>query len=96
MKAIGIVLFFFSACGAASFAGSGGPAAQGLLFRGASDASAAVAIGEYMCVVADDENNDLRVYRADKVGTPVFSYDLTGNLDTSENSSTRFDGGTRE
>ena len=80
MRAVGIVLFFVSVCGAASFAGGGGPAAKGLVFRGASDASAAVAIAEDMVIVADDENNVLRVYRTDEGGMPVFSYDLTAFL----------------
>ncbi len=80
MKTIGIVLFVVSVCSAASSAGSGGPAAEKLVFRGASDASAAVAIGEDMFIVADDENNVLRVYRTGKAGMPVFSYDLTALL----------------
>ena len=96
MKAIGIVFLIVSVCGAASLAGAEGPAGEGLVFRGASDASAAVAIGEDMFVVGDDENNVLNVYRTDKTGPPVFSYDLMGFLDGRENSSTRFDGGKEE
>jgi len=80
MKAIGIVLIFVSVCGAASFAGGGGPVGEKLVFRGTSDASAAVAISRDMFIVADDENNVLRVYRAGKAGSPVFSYDLTAFL----------------
>ncbi|GAG34735.1 unnamed protein product, partial [marine sediment metagenome] len=76
----GIVLLFVSVCGAVSFAGGSGPAGEELVFRGASDASAAVAISEDMFVVADDENNVLRVYRTDRPGMPVSSYDLTGFL----------------
>ncbi|MBN2269658.1 MAG: DUF3616 domain-containing protein [Sedimentisphaerales bacterium] len=46
------------------------------VYHGASDASAAVALGEDMFVMADDENNILRVY---KIGgdSPVYSYDMT-------------------
>lgn len=80
MKAIGIVLFFVSLCGAASFAGGAGPLGEELVFRGASDASAAAAIAEDMFIVADDENNVLRVYRAGEGGPPVSSYDLTAFL----------------
>jgi hypothetical protein len=59
-----------------------------LVYRGASDASAAVAVGEDMFIVGDDENNVLRVYKAPadpqrtRVDTaPAFSYDLTDFLD---------------
>ncbi len=44
---------------------------------GTSDASAGAAIGENMFVVADDENNTLRVYRLDNPANAVFSVDLT-------------------
>ena len=46
------------------------------VYRGTSDASAGVALGEDMFIVADDENNILRVY---KIGgaSPVYSYDMT-------------------
>ena len=81
MKAIIKVVFFVSMCGAASLAGGGGPAGEELVFRGASDASAAVAIAENMFIVADDENNVLRIYRTGKAGPPVSSYDLTEFLD---------------
>ncbi|KPK44544.1 MAG: hypothetical protein AMJ65_02725, partial [Phycisphaerae bacterium SG8_4] len=63
-----------------SLAGAGGPVAEELVFRGASDASAAVALAEDMFIVADDENNVLRVYRTGRAGSPVFSYDLTAFL----------------
>ncbi len=52
-----------------------------LVYRGASDASAAVAVGEEMFVVADDENNFLRGYKASEASLPVFSYDLKQFLD---------------
>lgn len=80
MKAVGKVLFFVSVCSAASFAGGGGPVSEELVFHGASDASAAVAIGEDMFIVADDENNVLRVYRTGQTGLPSLSYDLTAFL----------------
>jgi len=73
-------VFFFSLCGATSLPVGGGPLAEELVFRGASDASAAVAISRDMFIVADDENNVLRVYRTGQGGQPVFSYDLTGFL----------------
>lgn len=52
-----------------------------LIYRGASDASAAVAIDENRYVVADDENNILRVYNTLKDRLPISSYDLTDFLD---------------
>ncbi len=51
-----------------------------LVYRGTSDASAAVAVSEDMFIVADDENNILRGYSIDKPDLPVFSYDLTDFL----------------
>ena len=50
---------------------------RGLVFWGASDASAAAAVGENMFIVADDEHNGLRVHRIDMAGRSVFSYDFT-------------------
>jgi len=52
-----------------------------LVFQGASDASAAVAVSEDMFVVADDENNILRIYEISKAGRPVSSFDMTSFLD---------------
>jgi hypothetical protein len=57
------------------------PADEFLIFRGASDASAAVAVDENMFVVADDENNILRIYETGKTGQPVGSFDMTSFLD---------------
>ena len=48
-----------------------------LVFRGTSDASAAVALAKDMFIVADDENNTLRVYKTTQGGLPLFSYDMT-------------------
>jgi len=56
------------------------PAGEVLVFRGASDASAAVAVGENMFVVADDENNILRIYETSKAGWPIGSFDMTSFL----------------
>jgi len=50
-----------------------------LVFRGASDASAAVALGERAFVVADDENNVLRAYDIEG-GGQLFRFDLTAFL----------------
>lgn len=53
-----------------------------LVYRGTSDSSAAVALSEEMFIVADDENNVLRVYNINGSGLPVFLYDLTQFLNT--------------
>jgi hypothetical protein len=55
--------------------------AKPLVFRGTSDASAAVAINDDSFIVADDENNVLRLYSVTQPGLPVSSYDMTGFLD---------------
>ena len=56
------------------------PEREVLVFRGASDASAAVSVGEDMFVVADDENNILRIYETSKAGQPVSSFNMTSFL----------------
>ncbi|MDH4239595.1 MAG: DUF3616 domain-containing protein [Phycisphaerae bacterium] len=53
-----------------------------LVYRGTSDSSAAVALSEEMFIVADDENNVLRVYNINGSGLPIFLYDLTQFLNT--------------
>ena len=56
--------------------------ASRVVFRGTSDASAAIALDKRTLVVADDENNILRAYGM-KGGPPVFRFDLTGFLGVS-------------
>ncbi|MHC4323270.1 MAG: DUF3616 domain-containing protein, partial [Planctomycetota bacterium] len=56
------------------------PAREVLVFRGTSDASAAVAVSEDMFVAADDENNILRIYETSGAGQPVDSFDMTSFL----------------
>ena len=51
------------------------------VYRGTSDASAAVALDKDMFIVADDENNTLRVYKTTKGGLPLLSCDMTEFLD---------------
>jgi hypothetical protein len=48
-----------------------------LTYHGMSDASAAVAIDKDTFIVADDENNVLRIYKINGPDFPVFRYDLT-------------------
>ncbi|MBC8372964.1 MAG: DUF3616 domain-containing protein [Phycisphaerae bacterium] len=53
--------------------------ASWVVFRGASDASAAIALDDRTLLVADDENNILCAYGV-KGGAPVFRFDLTDFL----------------
>ncbi len=58
----------------------GGETQEVLVFNGASDASAAVALNENMFIVADDENNVLRVYDTKKGSAPVLLFNLKAFL----------------
>ena len=55
-------------------------------YSGMCDASAAVALGSKLFVVANDEDNVLRMYRRDTPGKPVQTLDLTAFLKTRPNS----------
>ena len=81
MKVISKIVFVIWMFVMVSPAVCDGPAGEFLVFRGASDASAAVAVSEDMFVVADDENNILRIYETGKAGQPVGSFDITSFLD---------------
>ena len=80
MKFIRKIVFCVLVFGVAGLAFYGVPQEEVLVFRGSSDASAAVAAGEDMFVMADDENNILRVYDTGKTGRPVGLYDMTAFL----------------
>ena len=68
-----VVVSIFFAASACAGESSG---EKEIIFCGASDASAAIAVREDLVVVADDENNVLRVYKTSG-GMPVYSYDLS-------------------
>jgi len=51
------------------------------LYTGSADASGAVAISSNLFVVADDENNALRLYRNDRGGPPVKEFDFNAFLE---------------
>ncbi len=53
------------------------PLEEVLIYRGTSDASAAIAVSEEMFIMADDENNVLRICKINGSGLPVFRCDLT-------------------
>jgi len=80
MKVVSEILFFVSMFvfpGPAICSQTNGEA---LVFHGASDASAAVAVTDDMFVVADDENNIFRIYEAGKPGQSIGSFDMTSFL----------------
>ena len=77
MKVMSKVIFLLLISGAEILADDAPPAflqkqegkvKETLVYRGMSDASAAVAIGEDMFIVADDENNVLRLYKSKTAG----------------------------
>jgi len=82
MTVISRIAFFLLVCGVVCCSCFGGSAQDALTYYGMSDASAAAAVGNDMFVVADDENNILRVYKTSQPSLPVFSYDLTPFLGT--------------
>jgi len=50
-------------------------------YKGMADASGGVAVGSDLFVVADDEQNILRVYRRDAGGSPVKEFDVNAFLE---------------
>ncbi|MFZ2148779.1 MAG: DUF3616 domain-containing protein [Sedimentisphaerales bacterium] len=77
MRIVSKAIFYILICSTTSLALGKEQAAGTLVYRGASDASAAVAVTEDMFIVADDENNTLRVYKTTKGGLPIFSFDMS-------------------
>src|SRR5262245_56650755 len=54
--------------------------ARVVIFQGTCDASGAVALNDHLFVVADDENNVLRVHDADRGGAPLAAWDVSAEL----------------
>jgi len=54
------------------------------VYSGMCDASAAVAVSSNLFVVASDEDNTLRVYRSDRPGPPIKSFDFNAFLEIVE------------
>ncbi|MHC4395536.1 MAG: DUF3616 domain-containing protein [Planctomycetota bacterium] len=82
MKILNNAILVLLFCTAANIAADAETAEGPVFYRQTCDASAAVAIGNDMFVVADDENNILRVYKTRCGSLPLFSYDLTEFLGT--------------
>ena len=77
MKSTYKIILFLIICGAMSIVVHGGTNEPYIVYRGTSDASAAVALRNDLFVVADDENNVLRVYKTNRTSQPISSFDLT-------------------
>ncbi|NLH15215.1 MAG: DUF3616 domain-containing protein [Phycisphaerae bacterium] len=75
IAALGVLCLSLGSCQAGS-----DPAPSMIVFRGSSDASAAVALNDTLLVEADDENNILRIYDRTHPGLPVSTYDLSPYL----------------
>lgn len=56
------------------------PIGREVVFLGACDASGAVPLSERRMVVADDEDNVLRIYDVDRGGAPIEGIDVSGPL----------------
>lgn len=52
-----------------------------VIFTGICGGSAGAAVGSDLFIVADDESNELRVYRRDQGGVPLQVFDLTTQLE---------------
>lgn len=52
-------------------------------YEGMRDASAAVSVSSNLFIVADDENNTLRLYSSDEQGVPLRLFDFNGFLEVS-------------
>jgi hypothetical protein len=58
-------------------AASNNPVSDPIIFRGMCDASAAVALGNELFAVANDEDNTIRIYHSAQGGVPVASFDFS-------------------
>src|SRR5262245_19250123 len=61
----------------ATFAAQAGRVTEPIYYFGMCDASAAVALDATHFAVANDEDNPIRVYRADEGGSPVRIFDFS-------------------
>ena len=90
------VAIFFMLMNFLPFAQAQAEQTKAKVFHGMSDASAAVALSKDIFVVADDENNVLRLYERSGVAYPVGSVDLNEFLGTDpEHPESDIEGATR-
>ncbi|HWV98447.1 MAG TPA: DUF3616 domain-containing protein [Candidatus Acidoferrum sp.] len=78
MRAL-LCLFLAGSLGA--FASDKAALIRPLRYTGMADASAAVPVSSNLFVAADDENNTLRLYRADQSGPPIKEFDFNAFLE---------------
>jgi hypothetical protein len=78
MHRANLILLALSLC---ARAGDKSPLLRPTLYTGSADASGAVAVNSNLFVVADDEDNVLRLYRRDLGGPPVKEFDCNGFLE---------------
>ena len=76
---LALLAFLPMACATDSKEGAP-PAAEAITYHGTSDASAATFITEDTFVLADDENNALRIYSTHKPDRPLSSHDMSSFL----------------
>lgn len=82
MKAVAVAVMLVTGCASARSDEAQRPrgVSREVVFRGACDASGAVPLSAERFVVADDEDNVLRVYDADDGGAPLVMADLSDEL----------------
>ena len=74
------ILFWLAGLLLAGSAGRAATLSAPITYHGMCDASAAVSLGTNLFIVANDEDNVLRVYRRGPGGLPAFTFDLTSFL----------------
>jgi hypothetical protein len=81
----------------ATVAGRSADARRVLTFEGTCDASGAVELDDRTLVIADDENNSLRVYDAERGGRPLHEFDVSQalGLEKPHKAESDFEAGTR-
>jgi hypothetical protein len=78
MRGAVLIIWAISLC---ARAGESSALLRPTVYRGEGDASGAVAVTSNLFVVADDEDNILRLYRNDMGGMPVKEFDCTAFLE---------------
>ena len=77
MKCTYKMIVFLIICSAAGRPVQGDINGPYIVYHGMSDASAAAALRKDLFIVADDENNVLKVYKTNHTSRPISSFDLT-------------------
>ncbi len=75
---LSVLLLLAASCG---HAGERALLVNPLVYSGMADASGAVPVSSNLFLVADDEENILRLYRTDRAGPPLKEFDMNSFLD---------------